>query len=154
MEIDAWVDLYDRGDLDYHDVALQKVEKVYTSALFRANRTARYLGLEYEENALFNEVEAKAFVNTSWRFPKLLWLFAGRILWSAGWVKKSESKKETLVRAKEALSLIMKDKSNSIMIVSHGFFMIVLAKELQKYGFEGEMDIHPKNGKPYTFLKA
>ena len=153
VEIDAWVDLYDTYDLNYHDTALPKLDKVYTSALSRAKRSAEYLGLAYVEDAVFNEVEAKAFMDTTWRFPKFLWLLFGRILWSLNLVKRSERKEETLARAQEAVRLIMIDSSARIMIVSHGFFMILLVRELRKNGFEGEMDSHPKNGKLYSFQK-
>ncbi len=152
-EIDAWVDLYDTYDLDYHDVDVPKVDKVYTSALSRAKRSAEYVGLTYRENAVFNEVEAKAFMDTTWRFPKFLWLLFGRVLWSFDLVKRSERKEETLARVEEAVRLIMIDSSERIMIVSHGFFMILLVRELRKNGFDGEMDKHPKNGKLYTFWK-
>ena len=154
QEIDAWVELYDTYDLDYHDVSFSPHDTVYTSALSRAKRTAEHLGLKYEENALLNEVSAKAFVDTSWRFPKLLWLLVGRIFWANGWVKKSESKKETFQRARDVVDIMTDSKDTSIMIISHGFFMLVLARELKKRGFEGEIDKHPKNAKPYSFLKA
>ena len=153
-EIDAWVDLYDTYALDYHDVFVTPSQKVYTSALSRAKRTAEYLELEYEENALLNEVSAKAFIDTSWRFPKWLWFLVGRIYWATGRVKKSESKAETLKRASAVVDIMIASKEETIMIVSHGFFMWVLAKEFKKRGFVGEIDKHPKNGKPYTFLKA
>jgi broad specificity phosphatase PhoE len=153
LEIDAWVDFYDRYDLDYHDISLPRVDRVYTSALLRAKRSAEYLGLAYQEDALFNEVEAKAFVDTRWRFPKFFWLLFGRILWSFNLVKRSETKSDTLARVKEATRRIMIDDSEHIMIVSHGFFMILLVRELRKNGFEGEMDRHPKNGILYTFQK-
>ncbi len=154
MEIDAWVDLYDTYDLDYHDVSFSHHDRVYTSALSRAKRTAEYLDLEYEENVLLNEVSAKAFFDTSWRFPKMIWLLIGRIYWASGWVKKSETKKETFQRAREVADIMISSKDETIMIVSHGFFMLILARELQKRGFKGEMDKHPKNAKPYSFLKA
>jgi len=154
IEIDAWVDLYDTYDLDYHDISLSYHDRVYTSALSRAKRTAEYLGLEYEENALLNEVSAKAFIDTKWRFPKMLWLMVGRIYWSMGIVKRSESKKETLERARDVVDIMIGSKEETIMIVSHGFFMLVLSKELRLRGFEGEMDKHPKNGKPYLFKHA
>ncbi len=152
-EIDTWVDLYDTYDLDYHDVFFTHPQKVYTSALSRAKRTAQYLGLEYEETALLNEVSAKAFVDTKWRFPKLLWLAVGRVYWSSGRVKRSESKEETFQRARDVVGIMIDSDDASIMIVSHGFFMRVLAKELKERGFVGEMDSHPKNGKPYLFKR-
>jgi len=150
-EIDRWVDLYDTYDLDYHDVLFTHPQKVYTSALSRAKRTAEFLDLEYEEITLLNEVSAKAFVDTKWRFPKLLWFAVGRVYWSSGRVKKSESKEETFQRARDVADIMIGSDDVSIMIVSHGFFMRVLAKELRERGFEGEMDRHPRNGKPYLF---
>ncbi len=150
-EIDAWVELYDKYDLDYHDIFFVPPQKVYTSALSRAKRTAEFLGLDYEENALLNEVSAAAFIDTKWRFPKLLWLMLGRLYWSSGKVKKSETKKETYARARKVIDSMIAADESSIMIVSHGFFMRVLAKELKERSFIGEMDRHPKNGKPYRF---
>ncbi len=153
-EIDAWVDLYDTYDLEACAVDLPEVEKVFISTLSRSERTATYLGMtEYEKSSLFNEVEAKAFVDTKYRFPKLGWLIAGRILWSLGLVKRSESKIRTHKRAKEAADSMIEAKESSIMIVSHGFFMLLLARQLQKRGFKGRISEHPKHGKIYTFLK-
>ena len=153
-ELDEWVDLYDTYDLDYNDVSFESSQKVYTSALSRAKRTADYLGLNYKEDAIFNEVSTKAFIKTSWRFPKFLWLATGKILWLFNLMKLSESKKEVLQRASDAADIMIDSKEETIMIVSHGFFMLVLARELKKRGFLGEIDKHPKNGKIYTFLKA
>ena len=150
-EIDAWVEAYDEAPLDYHDIDLPEVESVYTSALLRAKRSADFLALSYESKALFNEVETKAFLTTSWRFPKLLWLVVGRSLWMLDLVTKSESKTEAHRRAKEAVDFILTQPKGSIMIVTHGFFMLLLAKELKLRGFKGKMDRHPKNAKLYTF---
>jgi broad specificity phosphatase PhoE len=150
-EIDRWVQRYDTFALDYHDIALPLVDKVYTSALSRAKRSAKYLDLDYEESALFNEVSAKAFVDTSLKLPKSLWLFLGRVYWTMGWVKRSESKAETYARASEAVEILLALKEERILVLSHGFFMIVLAKELQRRGFRGALDRYPKNGKLYTF---
>ena len=154
QEIDTWVALYDTYDLDYHDVLLTHHDRVYTSALSRAKRTAEHLNLAYEENALLNEVDTKAFIDTSWRFPKFAWLLVGRIYWLFALVKRSENRQVTLERARKAVDIMIADKAETIMIVSHGFFMIVLAKELRNRGFIGEMDRHPQNAKPYTFLKS
>ena len=153
-ELDEWVDLYDTYDLDYHNVSFEPSQKVYTSALSRAKRTADYLGLNYKEDAIFNEVSTKAFIKTSWRFPKFLWLVIGKILWQFNLMKLSESKKEVLQRASAAADIIIDSKEETIMIVSHGFFMLVLVRELKKRGFLGKIDKHPQNGKIYTFLKA
>lgn len=145
------MEAYDKAPLSYHDIELPRVEHVYTSALLRAQRSADYLGLSYQSDACFNEIETKAFFKTSWRFPKFLWLMVGRSLWMLDLVRKSESKKQAKRRAKEAVDLILSHPKSSIMIVTHGFFMLLMAQELQKRGFKGEMDRVPKNGKLYTF---
>jgi len=49
------------------------------------------------------------------------------------------------------IDIMIASDAESIMIISHGFFMRILAQELRKRGFQGEMDSHPKNGKPYLF---
>lgn len=153
-EIDLWVERYDTFDLAYHDIVLPDVDKVYTSALSRAKRSAEHLSAMYESTPLLNEVSAKAFFDTKWRFPKLLWLLVGRVYWSFGWVRRSESKKETFQRARTVVEMLGDEKHARIMIVSHGFFMRVLEQVLKEQGFVGEMDRHPKNGKPYYFRRV
>lgn len=150
-EIDVWVDRYDTFDLDFFGVELPHIDEVFTSELSRAKRSAQYLNLTYKSTDLLNEVSAKAFIDTKFKFPKMLWLLIGRMYWSFGWVKRSEKREETYERAKEVVDLLLKSNSKSIMTISHGFFMHIIAKELKKRGFNGIIDNHPKNGKIYMF---
>ncbi len=152
-EIDIWVERYDTFDLDFHSVDLPQIDEVITSELERAKRSAQHLNLTYKSTNLLNEVSAKACIDTKLKFPKILWLIIGRVYWSLGLVKRSEKKEETLERAKKVVDIFLASDARNIMAVSHGFFMIVLVSELKKRGFEGNMDIHPKNGKLYSFAK-
>jgi broad specificity phosphatase PhoE len=152
-EIDIWVDKYDQFSLIVKDIELPYIDKVYTSDLDRAKRSAKHLKVDFESNQLFNEVSTKAFINTNLKFPKIIWLIAGRVLWSLGFIKKSESKKQTYKRAKEAIDFLLKSNHEYVMIISHGFFMRALADELKHRNFEGKIDKAPKNGKIYTFTK-
>jgi broad specificity phosphatase PhoE len=150
-EIDEWVKRYDISDLEFIEVAVPKHTLSFTSSLSRAKRSADYLGLEYDSLPLFDEVSTKAFIDTKLRLPIWLWLGLGRILWMLDLVKKSENRSISVKRAKEAATFLIDLKEKDIVVVTHGFFMILLQRELKKSGFKGEFDSHPKNAKVYTF---
>lgn len=150
-EIDVWVDRYDEFPLITKNLILPKIDKTYTSELNRSKRSAQYLKLTYESNILFNEVSTKTFIDTNFRFPKILWLITGRVLWSMGAIKRSETKKQTYKRAKEAAKLLIESKKENTLVISHGFFMRILSEELKLRGFDGKMDKAPRNGVIYRF---
>jgi broad specificity phosphatase PhoE len=147
------VELYDRCGLEFEDIDLPKIDKVYTSTLNRAKRSAEYLGFDYEECRLFNEVETRSFFSTSVRFPIFIWLSVGRVLWSLN-LLESENRKDTLNRAKNGALFLDEVDSNRILVVTHGYYMRVLAKELEKRGYTGEIDKAPKNARLYCFKKV
>jgi broad specificity phosphatase PhoE len=152
-EIDIWVDRYDEFPLKTKDLTLPQIDKTYTSDLDRAKRSADHLKLTYESNKLLNEVSTKAFIDTNLKFPKLIWLIVGRILWNIGAIKKSETKKQTYKRANDAAQFLISSDAQNILVISHGFFMKALKQELELRGFIGEMDTAPRNGVVYRFSK-
>ena len=51
-EFIKWVELYDNTPLEYIDINLSKVDKVYVSTQNRAIKTAEYLKLKFETSNL------------------------------------------------------------------------------------------------------
>ncbi len=149
-EFSQWVDQYDKNPLEYLDMDLPKVDKVYVSTQNRARKTADHLKLEYETTELLKEVEASPFFNTTFKLPKNLWLIIGRMFWFFN-IAKSENKKDTIKRVDEFIK--MTENEESILIVSHGLFIKVLIYRLKKLGYNGEIDFRAKNGTLYTFVK-
>ncbi|PID48242.1 MAG: histidine phosphatase family protein [Proteobacteria bacterium] len=147
-EFEEWEKSYDDGELECLHVEIPKPDKVYVSEQKRALKTAQYLKLKYEKTSLLKEVEACAFMKTNLKFSKNFWLLTDRLLWFLN-LKKGENRKDTAKRAIEFLDKI--DETKSVLIISHGLFISVLIKELEKRGFRGKKDLHAKNGKLYHF---
>ena len=144
-EFDKWVKGYDTFELEYNDVVLPKnIDKIHVSSQIRAIKSADFLNLDYEINDLLVEVPIKSFINTKFKLPKWLWLFAGRLTWFFNF-KQIETKKETNKRVEDFIKNL--DINSNILIISHGFFMMLLIKKLKKIGYNGNISKKMKNGK-------
>lgn len=152
QEFNAWVKDYDNFDIEYIDIDIPKdIDNIYVSSQNRAVKTAKYLKLSYYESDLLVEVGVQAFVDTKCRFPTWFWLFMGRLLWYCN-LTPYENRDLTLKRVDKFLKNIDLDKN--ILIITHGFFMKLLVKQLKKSGFDGTISINPKNGTIYNLCKA
>ena len=146
-EFDKWVKGYDTFELEYNDVVLPKnIDKIYVSSQIRAIKSADFLNLDYEIDDLLVEVPIKSFINTKFKLPKWLWLFAGRLAWFFNF-KQIETKKETNKRVEDFIKNL--DMNDNILIISHGFFMMLLVKKLKKLGYSGNISSKMRNGKIY-----
>ncbi|MDQ0216349.1 broad specificity phosphatase PhoE [Oikeobacillus pervagus] len=154
-EFSQWVYDYDRADILKKDVDLLGIQWdiCYTSNLPRAIQTAEmifpHLVLEREE---LREVPIFPITNCKLVLPHFLWMIAGRIAWYLSHPSQLETKNATKVRAKQFVQQILKEKNQNIIVVSHGFFLSVLTKVLQKNGFEGKRKTF-KNGELLLFEK-
>ncbi len=150
-EFNDWIDLYDNSDLEYLDIDMPQISKIYVSNQKRAIKTADYLKLEYEKSELLREVETFPFINTKLKFSKDFWLIISRILWLFNLTDK-ETKQDTIKRAREFIEQLKNNnQKKSILIISHGLFLKVFISELKKIGFCGNIDLRIKNGKIYEF---
>ena len=149
-EFSKWVELYDNTPLEYSDVELPDVDKVYVSSQNRAIKTAEYLGLDFERTDLLKEVETRPFLDTKRKFSKNFWLVIDRVLWFFNF-KHKENRNDTTKRVHQFLEKI--EDEESVLLVSHGFFIKVLIYELEKLGYKGDKNFRAKNGKLYKFTK-
>lgn len=146
-EFEKWVKDYDSFELQYSDIVLPKdIDKIYVSSQNRAIKSADFLNLDYEINDLLVEVPIKSFIDTKFKLPKWLWLFVGRLTWFFNF-KQIETKNETDKRVEKFIQNL--DMSNNILIISHGFFMMLLVKKLKKIGYNGDISKKMRNGKVY-----
>jgi len=151
-EFQEWIEKYDNSELEYKDLEIPQVDKVYTSSLKRAVKTVQYLKLQSNPTSLLNEVLTYPFVNTKYKLPKELWLFINRIFWFFNLTSK-ERKIDTINKSRKFFDQLEKEKLNRVLIVSHGLFLKIFLKELKKNGFRGKIDQRIKNGKIYTFTR-
>lgn len=150
-EFNQWVKSYDTFELEYNSVVLPKnIDKIYVSSQNRAIKSADFLNLNYKINNLLVEVPIKSFIYTKFKLPKWLWLFVGRLAWFFN-LKQLETKEETNERIENFIQNL--DMNSNILIISHGFFMILLLKKLKKIGYRGDIPRRIGNGKVYILEK-
>lgn len=137
---------FDRACLEYDkkkivfegkdNIQIGNYEKIYISDLSRTYETACKLFGErnFVKMSLINEVPLKSFKDTIHKYPLWLWNFLGRIQWFLGNKRKSEGIADTEARAQLFIDILEKENVDCC-VVTHGFFMRVLIRELKKRGY-------------------
>ena len=143
---------YDLADVIPNELQVDAAdwEICYSSSLPRALKTAEtiYHG-KIIITDLLREVPILPFTKTDFIFPAFVWHTAARIAWLKNRPSQPEGKFKTEERIKKFLEIINSSNHERVLIVSHGFFMNSIFRELLKLGFKGSMDYHPRNGKLY-----
>jgi len=152
-EFDQWVDAYDKMELEYLNIELPSFDTCLVSPQNRAICSAKHLDIAYTIESKLHEVEPKLFWQSKWKLSKNIWLTLGRLLWLFNLAQK-EGRDDTHTRAKDVVTMLQKSPHQNILILSHGFFIKILARELSKEGFVGELDIKPQNGKIYPMSRV
>lgn len=147
-----WIEKYDNSDLEYLNINLPKLDKIYVSSQNRAIKTANYLKLDYEISDLLVEVKAFSFTKTELKFSKSFWLIISRILWFFNFTE-NETKKDTEKRVMKFVSKIENERNETILIISHGLYLKLLIGVLKKVGYKSNEDFNIKNGKLYKLYK-
>lgn len=129
---------YDSSPLHFIDEKIEQdvADDIYISTLKRTRETATYLfgKREFVETELLNEVPLKSCFDCKIPLPLWVWNVGGRIQWMFQKKRQLETREETEKRA-DALIEKLLERDRDCILVSHGFFMRTLQKELQKYGF-------------------
>ncbi|NYE07591.1 broad specificity phosphatase PhoE [Bacillus niacini] len=164
LEFKKWVEKYDYlgvfEESTYPSETLEKVSTakiIITSELKRAVESARLLNpvTKIISDPLFRETELP--FNSSQLFNVKLkpsiWAIVLRILWFSGYSNECESLNQAKFRANKASQLLI-DYANeykSVVLVGHGFFNMLIAKELQKKGWKGTRKRDAKHWNCMTF---
>lgn len=146
-----WVEKYDYNgvfqDSTYPSETIEKAANtkiVITSDLKRAVQSAKILNPEVKtiSDPIFREAELPT-ISMKLLDVKLRpseWAIILRLLWFCGYSNECESLRNAKLRAKKASQQLI-DYANeykSVVLVGHGFFNMLLAKELQKEGWKGK----------------
>ncbi|AST91183.1 histidine phosphatase family protein [Sutcliffiella sp. NC1] len=150
LEFQQWVEKYDNcgvtEEMTLPPETKEKVENaklIVTSDLIRSIQSARLLNPEVNmiSNPLYRETElpilSKDLIQIKLR-PNI-WAVVMRMLWVIGYSNECESLSKAKHRAKKASQQLIDfaNEYKSIVLVGHGFFNLLIAKELQKSGWKG-----------------
>lgn len=146
-----WIDRYDsssvfESDMPYPARTLEKINKanlILSSDLKRSIDSAKILTPDFTGPSypLFREIEFPAVPEFAEKvkLPPTVWAVFLRVSWFAGYAKGAESYKKASQRAGRAADVLVNEavKHESVVLVGHGFFNFLIAKQLQKRGWEG-----------------
>jgi broad specificity phosphatase PhoE len=111
-------------------------QNIYISSLQRTKETANQLFGEkdFATTKLIDEVPLCASIVSNIKLPIIFWNVSGRLQWFLNIPLQKESRKETIYRATQFIKMIV-EKDNDCIIVTHGFFMHTLLRQMKKQGF-------------------
>lgn len=148
-----WFAQYDNADVHYTHVDMRTInwERCYASTMSRAYKTARhiYTGEIHQFDEL-REVSVLSLMNKKRRLPIILWA----ILIKRKTLSPNDITETVKKKLADFVDNLLAKKEKEILIVSHGFIMMLLQQELKARGFKGEQFRNPANGKVYIFEKS
>lgn len=162
MEFKQWIEQYDcNGVFEENSYPADTLERiataniVITSDLKRSIESAKLLNrnLTAVSDPLFRETELPIPVARGMKLNPSTWSLILRCLWFLGYSRDCESLNEAKDRAKKASKLLVwyAEKHTSIVLVGHGFFNILVSKELQKMGWKGKSSPSSKHWNCTTY---
>jgi broad specificity phosphatase PhoE len=153
-----WEENYNNSDVIIKDVKLMGInwDKCYSSTLIRAKITAQYV---YKEDVVKSDLIRETIIDpifkSNFKLPYWFWGVGGRFAWYFNYKSQQENKIITEDKARKFVDKLQEDakreSSENILIVTHGFFMYTLQRELKKRGFIGKFITIPKNGILYLY---
>ena len=119
-----------------YEIPLIGYQRIYISELSRSRDTAEILfpNCDYIVSELINEVPLKSSVDTAKKMPLWFWNTSGRIQWFMNSDRQIEGLSKTVERARQFVAMIS-DEDADCAVVTHGFFMHTLLREIKKAGF-------------------
>lgn len=163
-EFMQWVEKYDLNGVFeepvYPDLTMEKVadaKLVITSDLKRSLVSAKLLNPKTKiiSDPLFRETELPTNLKLLFnlKFKPNTWAVILRLLWLIGYSNQCESLSQARVRAKNASEKLIAyaNEHNSVVVVGHGFFNRLIAKELKKMGWKGRTGTGAKHWNCTTY---
>lgn len=150
-DFNDWVKKYNRNGIIMNEMCPPETADLansaaflYTSDLQRSIESARKINpaANIKADPLFRETELPSAANRlmALKLKPNSWAVLLRILWFLGFSSGCESYREAQIRAKHAaLKLITyANEHHAAILVGHGIFNMMIAKELQKMGWKGK----------------
>ncbi|MEO8512692.1 MAG: histidine phosphatase family protein [Ignavibacteria bacterium] len=151
-EVFNWYEKYGTADIEVKHVDLSGGDwkKCYASPLFRAKKTTE--AVYKKEVSVINELkelDVLPLLNKKRRMPFIFW----------GLMLKIKSTQRNYItdefesKISAFLDQMLKDNSGDVLIISHGFVMTFIQKELKKKGFKGASFLVPNYNRIYIYEK-
>ncbi len=84
--------------------------------------------------------------------PIIIWQLLSRLCWRFNLASLRETRKESAKRAIKVIDTVVEQyMDKNVLLVTHGFYMQLLQKELKRRGFIGDLPLHPNGGTVYIF---
>ncbi len=153
---EKWSEWYDETEVHARDIpkAGKTWSKCYCSNLPRAKFTSQWLFEgEIEFTPILREVPYTNFLPRPIPFPLFMWTSMSRLSWYINHPWQNENRSATEKRVREFVDSILLKHGNAeeILVVSHGFLMQYLQRELHRRGFTGKVPVRPTGGIIYKF---
>ena len=159
-----WVEKYDySGVFEENSYPTETLKKIATaniiisSGLKRSVESANLLcpNLKAISVPLFRETELPIPLTKlgGLKLNSSLWAVILRCLWLSGYSRGCESFSNAKNRAKKASELLVEyaQEHTSVVLAGHGFFNMLIAKELQKTGWKGKKKTSSKHWSCTTY---
>jgi len=148
--------LYDQAEIEatQFKIKTEDYPVCYVSSVKRAVETAKliYEGKYIISDDLIEVRNAGVFLKMT-SLPAFFRSIIGRIAWYFNYSKMPETRFQSEARAKKFIMEMISVENKNTLVITHGFYMHCLKRELRKHGFRGEVSLFPKNGHPYVFEK-
>ncbi len=144
---------YDVSEVIPNELVIdEEWDTCYCSSMSRAITTAKTI---YHGETIITEklveIPASALLNMRIPIPYHVWALLHRFAWIRNHTSQPEGRKLTLKRINEIIDIILSEKSENILIVSHAGTLYEIKKILRQRGFVGEKFLKARNGKLYIF---
>jgi hypothetical protein len=148
---------YDHAGVIYRNGKLKGTWDIcYASSMKRARITASllYKGKIIATDSL-REVPVKAVFCTRLPLPIMGWFVLARLAWLLRCKSQPEGISQSRTRARTFLQAVTETNPphTSILMVSHGFFMLNFQRVLKEHGFKGGPIMRPGHARLYVYEK-
>lgn len=128
---------YDKAPVKYtaYNIPAIGADYVFISSLPRSRATAEELfDCSLRQTEWVGEVPLRSSFDTKIRLPLWFWNLSGRLQWLINSTRQPEGRLRTRARARKMVDLLCREGTDCA-IVTHGFFMLTLLREMKHAGF-------------------
>lgn len=125
----------------------------YSSDILRARATAERLGgVTPTTLSMLREIPQAPMFSTRLKMPLIVWHVLSRIGWWCNHSSQAEGRKASLARVQRIIEWLRTlPEGQSSLVVTHGYLMYVLRRELKRAGWAGHIPLHPQGGEIYLW---
>lgn len=128
-------------------------QRCFSSDMLRARETANTLAdVPPVCMPLLREIPQAPVIDTRIKAPLVVWHVLSRVAWWFNHRSQVEGREESTRRVARIVEWLRQQADDqTVLVVTHGFLLYVLRRELKKAGFRGMIPLHPKGGEIYLF---